>query len=347
MKKTILLIEDDETLRQNVTELLTFSSYKVLTAKNGKQGVDIARSELPDLIICDIMMPELDGYGVYEILRRNRNTRTIPFIFMSVKAEPHEVRKGMNMGADDYLTKPFEEHDLLTVIRNRLAKREMFPQKKEEESSEKEVIHDIEGLKEIFRKQGDRVIFEKHEEVFQEDRIASCVLLLETGMVKTYRLDEYGKELITCVHKSGNIMGFYGFKTSTRYPESAETLERTEAFKISAEEFIKNLLLSQELTVEFAQMLSDDLSMLKTHLLEMAYGSVLRKTTNTILQFAEHIQGDPRQFIKISRSDLASLAGISTESFIRSLSCLKKEGLIDIVGRNIKILDLEKLHEIR
>lgn len=346
MKKTILLIEDDETLSQNVTELLSISDYDVLTAKDGRQGVNIARKELPDLIICDIMMPELDGYGVYEILRRNRDTRTIPFIFMSVMADPHEVRRGMNMGADDYLTKPFEEQDLLEAIRNRLAKRAMFPSR-QGRSCETAVIHDLCGLKEYFRKQGDIVIFEKHEEIFQEDRVAACVLLLDTGMVKTYRLDEYGKELITGVHKKGNIMGFYGFKTATRFPESAEALERTEAFKISAEEFIQKLLLSQDLTVEFAQMLSEDLSLLKTHLLEMAYGSVLKKTTNTILQFAEEIHGDPQQFIKISRSDLASVAGISTESFIRSLSCLKKEGLIDIVGRNIKILNLEKLHEIR
>ncbi len=166
-------------------------------------------------------------------------------------------------------------------------------------------------------------------------------------MVKTFRLDEYGKELITGVHKKNNILGFYGFKTSSRYPESAEALEKTEALKISSEEFIQKLLLSQDLTVEFAQLLSDDLSTLKTHLLEMAYGSVLKKTTNTILQFAEEIQDDPQQYIRISRSDLASVAGISTESFIRSLSCLKKEGLIDIVGRNIKILNLQKLHEIR
>ncbi|MGB7785047.1 MAG: response regulator [Salinimicrobium sp.] len=346
MKKTILLIEDDETLSKNLAELLEISNYTVLMAKNGRIGVEIARNELPDLIISDIMMPELDGYGVYEILRRNKDTRTIPFIFMSVKSEPGDVRKGMNMGADDYLTKPFEEQDLLEVISNRLAKRAMFSTK-DKKVSHRSVIHDLESLQEYFRREGESVSIEKNEEVFQEGRIAGSVYLLETGMIKTFRLDEYGKELITEVHKNGNILGFYGFKSSIRYPESAQALEKTEAFRITSEDFIQKLLLSQDLTVEFAQILSDDLSILKTHLLEMAYGSVLKKTTNTILQFAEEIQGDPQQYIRISRSDLASVAGISTESFIRSLSCLKKEGLIDIVGRNIKILDLQKLHEIR
>jgi CRP-like cAMP-binding protein len=99
--------------------------------------------------------------------------------------------------------------------------------------------------------------------------------------------------------------------------------------------------------LEFGQLISENLVNLKTHLLDMAYSSMLKKTTNTILEFAEKIQENPKEHIRISRSDLASVAGISTESFIRSLSSLKKDGLIDIVGRDIKILDLEKLHEIR
>lgn len=346
MKKTILLIEDDEILSNNVAELLEVANYNVLIAHNGKRGVEVARNELPDLIISDIMMPELDGYGVYEILRRNKDTRTIPFIFLTVKSDPGDIRKGMNMGVDDYITKPFDEQDLLMAVRNRLAKRAMYPSGNRK-NLDHSLIHDLENLQEYFRREGESVDIEKHEEVFQEDRIAAAVYFLESGMVKTFRLDEYGKELITGVHKGGNFLGFYGFKTSTRYPESAEALEKTEAFKVSSEDFIQKLLLSQDLTIEFAQLLSDDLSSLKTHLLEMAYGSVLKKTTNTILQFAEEIQGDPHAYIKISRSDLASVAGISTESFIRSLSCLKKEGLIDIVGRNIKILDLQKLHKIR
>ncbi len=130
MKKTILLIEDDTILSKNLAELLEMENYHVLTAGNGRVGVEIAKNELPDLIVSDIMMPELDGYAVYESLKRNKDTRTIPFIFMSVKSDPHDIRIGMNMGADDYLTKPFEEQDLLVAIRNRLAKRAMFPVRK-------------------------------------------------------------------------------------------------------------------------------------------------------------------------------------------------------------------------
>ncbi|MFD2518911.1 response regulator [Salinimicrobium flavum] len=350
MKKRILLIEDDQTLIENTKELLELSSYEVFTAQNGKLGVQLASEKIPDLIVSDIMMPELDGYGVYKQLRKNKITRGIPFIFLSVKAGPEDIRKGMNLGADDYITKPFREKDLVTAIESRLAKRAILierEKRKNTEKKEEKPIHSLEDLKEYFRIYGDFLEFEKYDEIFQEGRNASYVYLIDKGLTKTYSLDEYGKELITGLSKKDDFLGFYSFRIPAQYPETSQALEKTTLFRISAEDFIQNLTKSQDLILEFAQILTVNLSLLKTHLLDMAYSSVMKKTTNTILEFAEKIQEDPGECIRISRSDLASVAGISTESFIRSLSCLKKEGLIDIVGRDIKILDLKKLHAIR
>lgn len=347
MKKSVLLIEDDITLLENTRELLELSGYKVFTATNGKLGVTCAKEKLPDVIICDIMMPELDGYEVFEALVRHKSTREIPFIFLSVKAEPEDIRKGMNLGADDYLSKPFKEEDLLNTIASRIAKRSILKKKKRKHPDLSNKIDNLEDLRRFFKDYGEIVEVEKHDELFREDRNASYVYLVKEGLIKSFRLDEYGKELITALSKKDDFLGFYSFKVPTQYPESAEALENTKLFRVSSEEFIHTLLKSQNLTIEFAQLISDNLLIMKTHLLDMAYSSVLKKTTNTILDFAENIQGDPQQFIKISRSDLASVAGISTESFIRSLSSLKKEGLIDIVGRDIKILNLQKLHTIR
>ena len=120
--KTVLLIEDDIVLRENTAELLELASYEVIKASNGKSGVTLAKKKLPDIIICDIMMPELDGYGVLELLSKNKATKHIPFIFLSAKTERSDVRKGMNLGADDYITKPFTEDDLISAIESRLAK---------------------------------------------------------------------------------------------------------------------------------------------------------------------------------------------------------------------------------
>src|SRR3954465_5515474 len=106
--KRILVIEDNEEVRENTSEILELSNYKVFTAENGKQGVEIATREKPDLIVCDIMMPVLDGYGVLHLLSKNQDTSMIPFIFLTAKSEKTDFRKAMELGADDYLTKPFD-----------------------------------------------------------------------------------------------------------------------------------------------------------------------------------------------------------------------------------------------
>jgi len=123
--KTILLIEDDTTLRENTAELLELSNFRVITAPNGRIGIDKVNEHLPDLIVCDILMPEIDGYGVLESVSKNPKTSHIPLIFLSAKTEHKEVRKGMNLGADDYISKPFEEEELISAIESRLAKAEI------------------------------------------------------------------------------------------------------------------------------------------------------------------------------------------------------------------------------
>src|SRR5579871_6112565 len=120
--KKLLLIEDNTDIRENITELLQLNGYSVLTAKNGKAGVEIAVKEIPDLIICDILMPVLDGYGVLHLLSRHKETFGIPFIFLTAKSEKADFRKGMELGADDYLTKPFDGIELLNAVEIRLKK---------------------------------------------------------------------------------------------------------------------------------------------------------------------------------------------------------------------------------
>src|SRR4026209_986566 len=127
--KSILVIEDNKDIRENTAEISDLAGYKTFTAENGKKGVDIAIKEKPDVIVCDIMMPELDGYGVLHMLRKNETTQAIPFIFLTAKTERSDFRKGMEMGADDYVTKPFEDIELLNAIEMRLKKAEVMKQK--------------------------------------------------------------------------------------------------------------------------------------------------------------------------------------------------------------------------
>ena len=122
--KNILIIEDNIDVRENTADLLELANYKVATAENGKIGVEMVKKLQPDVILCDIMMPELDGYGVLQKLSENAKTASIPFIFLTAKTEKFEQQKGMNLGADYYLTKPFNEHELLTSIETILKKQE-------------------------------------------------------------------------------------------------------------------------------------------------------------------------------------------------------------------------------
>src|SRR5262245_37399878 len=118
--KRVIVIEDDDAIRANVVELLTAEGFHALAAEDGRAGVRLAMSELPDLVVCDIGMPELDGYGVLTALRANPATAYVPFVFLSAKADRDAVRTGMSLGADDYVTKPFTRTDLLDSIRARL-----------------------------------------------------------------------------------------------------------------------------------------------------------------------------------------------------------------------------------
>ncbi len=122
MNKKILIIEDNEDIRENLAEILELAGYETHTAENGKIGVEMAEKILPDLILCDVMMPVLDGFGVLNILHKKNQTADIPFIFLTAKSEKSDFRYGMNLGADDYITKPFETNELLQVVAMRLQK---------------------------------------------------------------------------------------------------------------------------------------------------------------------------------------------------------------------------------
>ncbi|MBD2299271.1 response regulator [Nostoc sp. FACHB-87] len=142
---TILIIEDEPQVRENILEILQFSNFETLAAPNGKIGLEIAQTQLPDLIICDIMMPELDGYSVLSALRQNEATINIPLIFVTAKAERSDFRVGMDFGADDYLTKPFTPEELLNAIAVRLNKKAMVDRQSQAKLDElrMNIIHSL------------------------------------------------------------------------------------------------------------------------------------------------------------------------------------------------------------
>jgi len=350
--KKVLLIEDDNVVRENTAELLELSNYEVITAANGKIGVSQAKKHLPDVIICDIMMPELDGYGVLEIISTHDSTKHIPFIFLSAKTERKDIRKGMDLGADDYLTKPFDEAEIISAIESRLAKVAILKEKlknetlKKNEDEENEEIKTLDQLKNYFTDNEEEQSFKTGESIYHQGENSNYIFLIYKGVVKTTKIDEQGKELTTALHKDDEFFGFTSFTHNITYYESATAIENTVVFRILKQELKTILEKNHHITLDLLDYFSDNVYEIKDQLLQMAYSSVRKKTANTILQFTEKVRNRPENIIKISRNDLASVAGIATETLIRTLSGLKKDGIIDIEGRNIKILDLEKLKKV-
>lgn len=348
--KLILIIEDDYISRENAKELLEIYHFKVITADNGRTGIEKALQFSPDLILCDILMPVLDGYGVLEYLSKNDHTKNIPFLFVSAKTDHSEIRRGMNLGADDYIIKPYKESDLINAINKRLYKfdliKESFSQKPVTLNQNNKVCS-LADFKNLLRSKGEICSFKKRKTIFQERENANYIFLIEQGLVKTVKTDEEGKELITCVYKQDSLFGLNSFNSSSQYDETAVALENGIGYRFSSTTFRQIVTSNHQLMLEIAEILSENLANLKENLLEMAYGSVLKKTSQIILNFAVRTKEGQQNIMNLTRNEMAHVAGISPESFIRSLSHLRKKKMIEIDGRNIKILNFEELKKIR
>lgn len=350
--KTVLLIEDDTVLRENTAELLELSRYRVLTAANGKIGVEMAKKHVPNIIVCDIMMPELDGYDTLQILSKNKKTKHIPFVFLSAKTERKDVRKGMNLGADDYITKPFTEDDIISAIESRLAKAAILKELTDANKNnpvieqQQDEIKTLNDLKNFFDDYGTEFNYKKDDIIYYERDHCNYIYLISKGAVKCHRMDEQGKELVTALYKEDDLFDYASFTSNIPHQETATAIADTTLLGVSILEFTELLNKNHKVVLELIELLADNLSDVKEQLLQIAYGTVNKKTAATILKFAEKINRRPDDPIKISRNDLASVAGIATETLIRALTEFKKLGIIKAEGRNIKVVDLERLKTI-
>jgi len=345
--KKILLIEDNLEVRENTEEILTLANYEVLTAANGKIGVELAQQEKPDLIICDIMMPELDGYGVLHILSKKDETARIPFIFLTAKTEKTDIRKGMTMGADDYLTKPFDDTDLLNAIETRLRKSAM-KQNGYESNPEglDSFINDAKGLLKINDLGKDKKIklLKKKTEVFAEGENPLYVYLIKSGNVKIFKSNADGKELIINLYSANDFFGFEAVLENRDYSESAVTLQDTELIIIPKHDFLLLIQKHPDVSKSFISLLCKKVANRENDLLNLAYNSVRQRTAEALLK-ANQLK-DARSAIALSRDDLSRMVGTAPESVIRVLSDFKDEGLIETEGTKIKILQPDKLEKI-
>lgn len=347
----ILLIEDNAEVRENTAEILELANYHVITAENGKIGVEKAILEKPDLIICDIMMPVLDGYGVLHLINKNEKLKHLPFIFLTAKAERGDFRKGMEMGADDYITKPFTDIELLNSIESRLNKVELL---------KKNYTNDMKGVQEFMYDlgKGDALKnlsegrninnYRKKQVIYAEGNHPGRMYFVQKGKVKTFKTNDDGKELTVGLFSEGDFFGYVALLENGVYKETAEAMEDTAIALIPREDFESLINNNPEVTRKFIRLLAHNVVEKEEQLLGLAYNSLRKRVADALITLEKKYRkgGEEHFSIHISREDLANIAGTATESLIRTLSDFRSEKLIDIKEGYIIILNEKKLESM-
>lgn len=338
MKKRILIIEDNPDIRENTSEILEFSGYDTLMAADGKEGVALAMSHHPDLILCDIMMPELDGFGVLYLLSNNARTADIPFIFITAKSERSDVRKGMDLGADDYLTKPFDDIELLKTVEARLKK---SVDVKANHETAANLIAELVSFARMRQ-------YNARQNVFLENDDVAYLYYVASGKVKIYITNNEGKEMVTAIYSEGEFFGYESLLLDPLQKSNAEILEKGEIGLIRKEKFTELLSRFPTLTTTFLNMLSKSNHQKDQQLLNLAYSSVRKRVALVLISFAEKFGiTDDQAKMRVTREDLATATGTANETISRSLSDFIEEGLIIKNGASIFIPSIKKLRNIK
>ncbi|MEO6229101.1 MAG: response regulator [Ferruginibacter sp.] len=351
MKQRILLIEDNTEIRENTAEILELSNFEVVTAENGKVGVEKALEQKPDLIVCDIMMPVLDGYGVLHLVSKHAELAGIPFIFLTAKSERSDFRKGMEMGADDYITKPFTDIELLTAIDSRLKKAVVL---------KTDFPPDAEGMQEMLNQYGgkntlhnitenrDENQYKKKQVIYLEGNHPHKLFYIISGKVKTFISNDEGKVLTTGLYGEGDFLGYTALIEGSTYKDTAEAIDESVISDIPIDEFKDLLLYDPGATRKIIEMLSKNIAEKEQQLINIAYNSLRKRVATALISLVKKYAKEEEAVFSIhfSREDLANIAGTATESLIRTLSDFKNEKLIDIQGSKISILNEKKLEEM-
>ncbi|CAM4259546.1 response regulator [Flavobacterium terrigena] len=345
----ILVIEDNFEMRDNISEILELAGYKVYSALNGKIGVEMALKIEPDIILCDILMDELDGYGVLFMLSKYSQTNAIPFIFITAKAQKQDLRKGMEMGADDYLIKPFDDVELLNAVETRLKK------KKQQEEFYSKTINKIEqlvtssnGLPElnkIIEERKLRTVRKKQVLYYQGDK-ATNIYLIHKGKIKTTKIADDGRELTTKIYNVDEFVGVHMIFLSENYIDNAIAIEDCILSIFSINEIEKLISQYPDVASKFIKILSNEIVEKEEQLLQMAYSSVRKRIAESLLNFQKQhcINGNN---INLTRNELANLSGTAPETVSRTLTEFDNEGLIDKSRNEIILLNLQKLSSLR
>ncbi len=350
--KKILVIEDNQEVRENIAEILMLTGYEVIQAKNGREGVSSVIKERPDLVLCDVMMPELDGFGVLRVMNNHPELMDIPFIFLTAKSEKEDFRKGMGLGADDYIAKPFDHTELIDAVEMRLRKSDRIRSSFDRtEAGLRRFYSEAKAIEELSALSEERELrkYQSKDIIYEEGQHARWLFFIISGKVKCYKINDFGKELIMNIYSEGDFFGYHTLVREEVYIDNAMALEDTQVRLIPKDDFTMLLYNNRDFSAQFIKMLANEAQETEETLLSMAYSSVRKKVANALVKYAEKNPADDSEetpLIHASREDLASLAGTAKETLIRTLSDFKTEGIIEVTTAGIRILNMAKLENM-
>jgi len=341
----ILLIEDNPEIRESMAEILELSGHTILKAPNGKVGVTMAREHRPDLIICDVMMPELDGFGVISLLSKDPLTQKIPFIFLTSKMAAQDLRKGMNLGADDYLTKPFELSELLRAIEIRLQK---ASNRQTEESHAKLNPH-LSSLQK-YQKQFEEWTHKFEERIIQDGQIltdtgnqAVFLYWLTEGILQLQQEPIPGRLFIRQLQAPPYLLGLEACLNSIAQPEQAISLNMAKVRAIPVEDF-KQFLQEKPLVMRYLlQLISSQAIEQQNFQAAYAFASVRKRVALSLLRIHAIFED---QEIDFPRERLASFSGVSRGGLMRVLAEFREDNYLEINNSKLRIIEPSSLAQI-
>jgi len=342
--KRILIIENNVNLLSSYKEVLKKAGFNAIIALHGDTGINEAITKMPDLILCNTSVPYIDGFGVLAVLSKNPATAHIPFIFVSPTSKSANLRKGMDMGADDFIMHPFRNNELIKAVEARFNKSKLRGHANEAliDSPDDAFLNEkgIEQLQETILQSNFRRI-KKKQTLYYEGDYNQGIYFLKEGCIKTFKINSDGRELITNIYNSNSFIGLDYLMIDGPLCENAEAIECCSVYFITKKIILDLLNTDVKLNHYIIKWLSNDLVHKKGRLVELAYESVRKRLSKVIIQLNK--DSFPINKVEISRDELAGLAGVASETVSRILTDFKQLGLIERNGNFINITNQEGL----
>jgi CRP-like cAMP-binding protein len=343
----ILLVGNLQLLQENIGELLLLNNYAVVLAANGREGITKAKEQHPDMILCEMNMSGIDGLGVLTTIRKDPLLEKVPVIFLADKYNARLFRAAMNQGADDYLIPPFSNNDLLLTIENRL-QRYRHQTALTTPLHSPETDHDLKRMIRAFTENRNTMRLAPQEAVYKEGGTPRYLYYILQGKVKTIKTHEDGKDLVIGLYKRGDFFGYVALLEETPYKATALVMEEAEIAMIPREDAEEIFNRTPYIVTRFIRMLAHNLTEKEERLLGIAYDTLRKKVASALVHLRNKYPppGTENFTLRISREELAAVAGTATESLIRTLSDFKSEKLIAIRNGSITLLDAGRLEDI-